>query len=113
MLLEARDLTKHFPVGGGLFRKPGLVRAVDGVSFGIEAGRTFALVGESGCGKTTAAKLMLLLERPTSGQVIYRDRDVSALSGRALSFFRREVQAVFQDPYSSLNPRLRVGRIIS
>ncbi len=113
MLLEARNLVKRFPVGGGLLKKPGLVHAVEDVSFGIEPGRTFALVGESGCGKTTMAKLMLLLERPTSGSVIYRGKEVSSLSGSALSFFRREVQAVFQDPFSSLNPRLRVGRIIS
>ncbi|MFV0475632.1 MAG: ABC transporter ATP-binding protein [Pikeienuella sp.] len=113
MLLEARNLVKRFPVGGGLFRPAGFVHAVADVSFGVEPGRTFALVGESGCGKTTVAKLMLLLEKPTAGQVIYRGREVSALSGAALGFFRREVQAVFQDPYSSLNPRLRVGRIIA
>jgi oligopeptide/dipeptide ABC transporter ATP-binding protein len=113
VLLEVRDLKKHFPVGGGLFAERGLVRAVDGVSFGVEAGRTYALVGESGCGKTTVAKLVLLLERPTAGEIVYRGRTVSDLSGRALAFFRREVQAVFQDPFSSLNPRLRVGGIIS
>ncbi|MDF2233360.1 ATP-binding cassette domain-containing protein [Albimonas sp. CAU 1670] len=113
MLFEARRLVKRFEVGGGLFSRAGLVHAVEDVSFGIEPGRTFALVGESGCGKTTVAKLMLLLERPTSGEVIYQGRAVSALSGSALKEFRSEVQAVFQDPYSSLNPRLRVGRIVS
>ncbi|SFH64630.1 ABC transporter ATP-binding protein [Albimonas pacifica] len=113
MLLEARHLVKRFDVGGGLFRRAGQVHAVEDVSFGIEPGRTFALVGESGCGKTTVAKLMLLLERPTAGEVVYRGRAVSGLSGGALTEFRSEVQAVFQDPYSSLNPRLRVGRIVS
>ncbi|WP_420392309.1 ABC transporter ATP-binding protein [Acuticoccus sp.] len=113
MLLEARALKKHFPVGRSLFGERDVVKAVDGVSFAVEAGRTFALVGESGCGKTTVAKLMLLLERPTSGEVIYRDQTISALSGSALSLFRREVQAVFQDPYASLNPRLRVRSIIA
>jgi ABC-type oligopeptide transport system ATPase subunit len=113
MLLEVRNLKKHFPVGGGLLGSGGLVKAVDGVDFGVEPGKTFALVGESGCGKTTVAKLILLLERPTDGEILYRGENVSKLSGRALAPFRREVQAVFQDPYSSLNPRLRVRTIIS
>ena len=107
MLLEAQDLKKHFET------RKGVVKAVDGVSFALEPGKTFALVGESGCGKSTLAKLMLLLERPTSGSVRFRGREVSSLRGRALRQFRREVQAVFQDPYSSLNPRLRVGKIIA
>ena len=107
MLLEARELKKHYPT------RNGVVKAVDGVSFTLEPGKTFALVGESGCGKSTMAKLMLLLERPTSGAVIYGGQEVSAMRGRALRQFRRDVQAVFQDPYSSLNPRLRIGKIIA
>ena len=107
MLLEARDLKKHYPT------RNGVVKAVDGVSFALEPGKTFALVGESGCGKSTMAKLMLLLERPTSGAVIYDGQEVTAMRGRALRRFRRDVQAVFQDPYASLNPRLRVGKIIA
>ncbi|SDX98492.1 peptide/nickel transport system ATP-binding protein [Albimonas donghaensis] len=113
MLLEVRGLKKHFPVGSGLLGPSGLVKAVDGVSFGVEEGKTYALVGESGCGKTTVAKLILLLERPTAGEVLYRGTSVAGLSGSALGFFRREVQAVFQDPFSSLNPRLRVRSIIA
>ncbi|KAA0916295.1 ATP-binding cassette domain-containing protein [Aquicoccus porphyridii] len=107
MLLEARDLKKHYPT------RNGVVKAVDGVSFTLEPGKTFALVGESGCGKSTMAKLMLLLERPTSGAVVYDGQEVTAMRGRALRRFRRDVQAVFQDPYASLNPRLRVGKIIA
>ena len=107
MLLEARELKKHYPT------RNGVVKAVDGVSFALEPGKTFALVGESGCGKSTMAKLMLLLERPTSGAVLYDGQEVTAMRGRALRRFRREVQAVFQDPYSSLNPRLRVGKIVA
>ena len=107
MLLEAHELKKHFPT------RNGVVKAVDGVSFALEPGKTFALVGESGCGKSTLAKLMLLLEKPTSGAVRYRGKEVSNLRGGALRQFRREVQAVFQDPYASLNPRLRVGKIVA
>jgi len=107
MLLEAHELKKHYTT------RNGVVKAVDGVSFALEPGKTFALVGESGCGKSTLAKLMLLLERPTSGSVRYRGQEVSGLRGRALRQFRREVQAVFQDPYASLNPRLRVGKIVA
>ena len=112
MPLEARHLTKRFPLGRGLLGPRAEVRAMEEVSFALEPGRTFALVGESGCGKTTVAKLMLLLEPPTAGEVVYRGRAVSGLPRSALAEFRREVQAVFQDPYASLNPRLRVRGII-
>lgn len=107
MLLEARDLKKHYST------RAGVVKAVDGVSFVLEPGKTFALVGESGCGKSTIAKLILLLERPTSGTVVYDGQVVSAMRSRALRQFRRDVQAVFQDPYASLNPRLRIGKIVA
>ena len=109
-LLEVRDLTKHFPIGGGLpFGRPaGLVKAVDGVSFSVQPGKTLALVGESGCGKTTTAKLILRLEAPTAGEVRLEGEDVHTFAGAALRRFRTRVQAVFQDPWSSLNPRMRV-----
>ena len=113
-LLEARSLTKHFPVGRGLLgRGGGVVRAVDEISFAIEPGRTLGVVGESGCGKTTTAKLVLRLEKPTGGQILFEDQDVAGLEGDGLHRYRKSVQAVFQDPFASLNPRMRVDSIIA
>jgi oligopeptide transport system ATP-binding protein len=114
-LLEIRDLKKHFPVMKGVIRqKPiGWVKAVDGISYAIDTGETLGLVGESGCGKTTTSKLILMLEKPTSGSIIFRGRDIQTQQGDALKQYRRGVQAVFQDPFSSLNPRIRVGDIIA
>jgi oligopeptide transport system ATP-binding protein len=113
LLLEVRELVKHFPVGGGLFGKSrGLIRAVDGVSFTIQRGETLGLVGESGCGKTTTGRCILQLERPTSGSVIFDGRHLTELDGAALREVRRRVQVIFQDPYSSLNPRMTVGQIV-
>jgi oligopeptide/dipeptide ABC transporter ATP-binding protein len=113
-LLEARGLTKLFPVGRGLFgRGGGAVRAVDGISFAIEPGRTLGIVGESGCGKTTTAKLLLKLEEPTAGEILFDGTDVTRLNGDGLHRYRRSVQAVFQDPFASLSPRMRVGAIIA
>ncbi|MFG2829265.1 ABC transporter ATP-binding protein [Streptomyces sp. NPDC048434] len=113
-ILEIRDLVKHFPLTRGvLFRKHvGAVQAVDGVSFDLRKGETLGIVGESGCGKSTVAKLLVGLERPTAGRIRYRGEDISALSGRALKAVRRNIQMVFQDPYTSLNPRMTVGDII-
>ena len=109
-----RDLVKHFEVGGGLFGgPPGLVKAVDGVSFAIRRGETLGLVGESGCGKTTTGRCILQLERPTSGQVIFEGVDLTTLGQVELRAVRRRVQVIFQDPYSSLNPRMTVGQIIA
>ncbi len=113
-LLEAANLAKLFPVKRGLFSGPqGMVRAVDGVSFTIRAGQTLGVVGESGCGKTTTAKLVLRLEEPTGGTIQFEGRDLHTLDGRGLRDYRRSVQAVFQDPYASLNPRMRVAGIIA
>lgn len=113
VLLEIQDLKKHFKVRGGLLRKGGTVRAVDGVSFSIAAGETFALVGESGCGKTTIAKMVLMLEAPTDGAIRFAGRNISEGTAADHKAYRRQAQAVFQDPYASLNPRLRVRTIIA
>ena len=115
VLLRAKNLRKHFPVTEGLvlMKTVGWVRAVDGVSFEARRGQTLALVGESGCGKTTTAKLALRLETPTSGSVEIEGRDVHALRGKELRDFRAQAQAVFQDPWSSLSPRMRVRDIIA
>lgn len=115
-VLEVKDLVKHFPGGrGGLGLKAVTqwVRAVDGVSFDISPGETLGLVGESGCGKSTIAKLLLRLEDPTAGQIVFGGQDVTALKGKELLAYRRAVQAVFQDPFASLSPRMRVKDIIS
>ena len=113
-LLEARGVVKHFPVRGSLFGGPQkVVRAVDDVSFVIEPGATLGLVGESGCGKTTTAKLVLLLERPTAGEIRFDGESLATLDAEGLRRYRHSVQAVFQDPYASLSPRMRVGSIIT
>ncbi|MDH3319557.1 MAG: dipeptide ABC transporter ATP-binding protein [Betaproteobacteria bacterium] len=113
-LLEVRDLVKHFPIGGGMFTKPvGVVRAIDGVSFSIRKGETLGLVGESGCGKTTTGRCILQLERPTSGSIVFEGIDMVTLDAAELRAVRRRVQVIFQDPYSSLNPRMTIGQILA
>jgi peptide/nickel transport system ATP-binding protein/oligopeptide transport system ATP-binding protein len=113
-LLEVRDLRKHYPVRKGVFgRLAGKVHAVDGISFSIADGETLGLVGESGCGKSTAAKTILRLVDPTAGTIEWGGQRIDALGRAAMRPFRRELQAVFQDPYSSLNPRLRAADIVA
>jgi len=114
VLLEVENLVKHFPVGGGvLSRQSGVVRAVDGVSFTLRRGETLGLVGESGCGKTTTGRCILQLERPTSGRILFEGIDLAAISAAELRAVRRRVQVIFQDPYSSLNPRMSIGDILA
>ena len=112
-LLEIHDLKKHFPVGEGLFsRNKGTVKAVDGVSLSVEEGETLGIVGESGCGKSTLGRTILRLIEPTSGEVVFQGKNLVAMSQRELREMRRQMQIIFQDPYASLNPRMRVGDIV-
>ncbi|MCB0043445.1 MAG: ABC transporter ATP-binding protein, partial [Caldilinea sp.] len=114
VVISTRDLTRHFRVGGGFLGGPArVVRAVDGVTLDIRARETFALVGESGCGKTTLGRVMLRLQEPTSGTVAYRGTDLTGLDEGAMNALRKKLQIVFQDPYASLNPRMRVGEILA
>src|SRR6187549_1108354 len=114
-LIEVRDLVKHFPLTSGIIfqRQIGAVRAVDGVSFDVMRGETLGIVGESGCGKSTTARLLLRLLDPTSGSIEFDGRQIGKIKGAELKALRREMQMIFQDPYSSLNPRKTVGTIIS
>jgi peptide/nickel transport system ATP-binding protein/oligopeptide transport system ATP-binding protein len=114
-LLQVRDLVKHFPISKGVIitRQVGAVQAVDGISFDVRRGETLGIVGESGCGKSTTARLLMRLMNPTSGSIKFEGREIATAAGKELKAQRREMQMIFQDPYSSLNPRKTVGTIIS
>ena len=113
-LLEVRNLKKHFPIKRGVFfRTVDYLRAVDGVSFTLKKGETLGLVGESGCGKTTLGHTILRLTEPSSGQALFNGQDLFSLERKKLQQVRADFQIIFQDPYSSLNPRMRVANIIS
>ena len=112
-LLSVRDLSKHYVRKSGIFgSEKGVVKAVDGVSFDVYPGETLGLVGESGCGKTTTGRAILRLIEPTSGQVMFDGHDVLSLDAKSLRQLRRKMQIIFQDPFSSLNPRMTVGAIV-
>ena len=113
-LIQVRDLKMHFPIGRGIIiqRKGGAVKAVDGISFDIVRGETLGLVGESGCGKSTTGRVILQLYPPTAGSVIFEGENLTGLKGDRLRKIRRRMQMIFQDPYASLNPRMKVGDII-
>lgn len=113
-LLKVEKLTKHYPLAKGFLRRTGpVVRAVEDVSFSVEAGETLCIVGESGCGKSTVARLLMRIVKPTGGRVLVDGTDIASLKTHALRAYRRRMQMVFQDPYSSLNPRLTAGQIIT
>ena len=114
-LLSVRGLRMHFPVTEGIVRRrvTGEVKAVDGIDFIVNRGETMGLVGESGCGKTTTGRCILRLEKPTAGAIVYDGTDIATLDGAALRAFRQRIQVIFQDPYSSLNPRMKIGDIIA
>ena len=113
-ILEVSGLVKHYPLTQGILirRQIGAVKAVDGVDFVLGKGETLGIVGESGCGKSTVAKMLVNLERPTAGSIRYKGEEITRLGGRALKAVRRNIQMVFQDPYTSLNPRMTVGDIV-
>ena len=113
-LVEVRDLVKHYPIRSGIvFRHEiGAVKAVDGISFDLEAGETFALVGESGCGKSTTARCVLRLIEPTSGTINFEGEDITTAGTGRMRSLRREMQMIFQDPFASLNPRMTVRVIL-
>jgi len=115
VVLEAQDIKKHFPVTKGLLisKVTGWIKAVDGVSFKVHTGETLGLVGESGCGKTTTAKMLLMLEQPTDGTILFEGEDISTADEAQRKEYRASVQAVFQDPWSSLNPRMRAKDLVA
>ena len=113
-ILEVNNLVKHFPLGGGLFsKKQQVVQAVNGISFKVKRGETLGIVGESGCGKSTAGRTIIRLYEPTAGQIIFEGKDVTKAQGNDLMELRRNMQMIFQDPYASLNPRMTVGDIVA
>ena len=113
-LLEAKNLVKHFVAKRSVFGRPtSFVKAVDGVSFSVNAGETLALVGESGCGKSTVSRLVLRLIEPDQGEIRFEGRDLLGMGANELRAFRRDAQIIFQDPYASLNPRMTVGQILA
>jgi len=115
VLIDVKDLVMHFPITEGIIvqREVAKVKAVDGISFFIRRGETLGLVGESGCGKTTTGRCILQLERPTSGEILFNGTDLTKLNQKELGVLREKIQVIFQDPYSSLNPRMKIGEIIA
>ncbi|MDD2384785.1 MAG: ATP-binding cassette domain-containing protein [Sulfurospirillaceae bacterium] len=112
-IFEIKNLTKAYTIKKGLFAKPLSIKAVNGISFNVARGEILSIVGESGCGKSTTAKMLLNIEEPTSGSILFEGKDIATFTAAELKEYRKKVQIIFQDPYSSLNPRWNVGTIIS
>jgi len=113
VLFEIKNLKKHYEVKKGLFQKPTIIKAVDDIDFKVNKGEVFSIVGESGCGKSTTAMLMMTIEEPTAGEIFFEGKDITKFNAKELREYRKKVQIIFQDPYSSLNPRWKVGKIIA
>jgi ABC-type oligopeptide transport system ATPase subunit len=111
-VFQVKHLKKHYEINLGLFKAPKIVKAVDDISFDVKKGEVLSIVGESGCGKSTTAKLMLKIEEPTDGEIFFEGKEITRLTAAELADYRTKVQIIFQDPYSSLNPRWKVGQII-
>ncbi len=111
-IYEIKNLQKYYEINLGLFKKPKIIKALNGISFDVKRGEVLSLVGESGCGKSTTAKLILKIEEPTGGEILFNGEDITKLQHHELEEYRKKVQIIFQDPYSSLNPRWKVGSII-
>ena len=112
-LFEIKNLKKHYEINKGLFAKPTIIKAVNDISFEVKKGEVFSIVGESGCGKSTTAKLLMTIEEPTNGRIFFEGKDITKFNKKELKEYRKKVQIIFQDPYSSLNPRWKVGKIIA
>lgn len=113
IVFEIKDLEKTYTISRGLFKEPQKIKAVNKINFEVKHGETYSIVGESGCGKSTTAKMLLNIETPTSGKIFYRGKDISTFNAEDWKDYRKKVQIIFQDPYSSLNPRWTVGKIIA
>jgi len=111
-IFQISNLKKHYEINLGLFKAPKIIKAVDDISFEVKKGEILSIVGESGCGKSTTAKMILKIEEPTGGEILFEGADITKLKGNDLTEYRKKVQIIFQDPYSSLNPRWKVGQII-
>ncbi|WP_331774385.1 ABC transporter ATP-binding protein [Sulfurospirillum sp. 1612] len=113
ILFEVKNLKKHYEISQGLFKAPNIVKAVNNISFNVKKGEILSIVGESGCGKSTTAKMLMTIEKPTEGAIIFQGQDITKFTPHELKEYRKKVQIIFQDPYSSLNPRWKVGKIIA
>lgn len=112
-LFQIKNLKKHYLLNKGFLKKPTVIKAVNDISFEVKKGEVFSIVGESGCGKSTVAKLLMNIEKPTSGEIFFGNKDIMKYNKKELGEYRKRVQIIFQDPYSSLNPRWKVGKIIA
>jgi ABC-type oligopeptide transport system ATPase subunit len=113
VLFDVKNLKQYYEVSKGLFAKPTIIKAVNDISFQVKKGEVFSIVGESGCGKSTTAKLLMTIENPTAGEIFFEGKDITKFNKKELREYRKKVQIIFQDPYSSLNPRWKVGKIIA